>query len=74
MTTWEPASKIPTDMMEEYETSVNIVDTFTSGGQTIHTTSTCKKGKALSEPCQKRPWLDASNTGLVNYIQLAVLD
>ncbi len=54
---WEPASQVPKEIIENYKTTAGIVATFSSGGQTIHTTALYKKS---AEPEAKRPWMDAS--------------
>lgn len=45
-THWEPASNVPHILIQEYEATINadIVDSHTSGGQTIHTVSTSNSG------------------------------
>ena len=41
-TRWESASSIPNSLIEDYEKATlgDIIESYTSGGQTIHTTST----------------------------------
>jgi len=56
-THWEPASNVSPSLIQEYEATVNadiavnadIVDSQTSGGQTIHTVSTGHYGSPKSK-------------------------
>jgi len=48
---WEMASKLPSSIIEEYENGVRgeIVETLTSGGQTVHTVLP-NSNKSSSQP------------------------
>ena len=55
---WVSASSLPMHMISEYEDGVRreIVEKFSSGGQTIHTLS--QSVQVLSGPQKKRPRID----------------
>ena len=61
MTYWEPAPNVLSTLIEEYERTVDgdIVETHSSGGQTIHTVST---NSCTSSPQPKRSRREISNT------------
>ena len=53
-TSWEPASTLPSSLVEDYEkgASGDVLESFSSGGQTIHTMSTTPGG--ANEPKSKK--------------------
>lgn len=73
-TSWEPASTLPSSLIEDYEKggSGDILESFSSGGQTIHTMSTfpSKTPEAAPKP-KKRKFVEeggnepGSDTGYV---------
>lgn len=63
-TTWESSSSLPDALIQEFETSQNsaVLESFSSGGQTVHTLSLQKRGDSC-EPAAKRPRQDDSSSG-----------
>ena len=59
-TYWEPATNVSHKLIEEYEKTANaeIVESYTSGGQTIHTVST----SSCETPNPKKARIDISDT------------
>jgi len=68
---WERASSLPTALVKDYEDGIQrelYKESFTSGGETIHTLSATQKDTRDSSPKPKQPRVDfddhdASNSG-----------
>lgn len=71
--TWEQATSLPPSLVDDYEQGVQRElkkESFTSGGETIHTLSVTRNDMNDTPPPQKLPRLDpddhdTANSGLV---------
>lgn len=72
---WEPASSLPSDIIEEYESGIQRdvqEKSYTSGGQTIYTLLSARESNSAAQPHTKKPRLDkstieSSNSGWVPF-------
>ena len=62
-TRWESASSVPNSLIEEYENAISgdVIESHTSGGQTIHTTSTSSSEHNDDPPQSKKVRKDNSD-------------
>ena len=63
-THWEPATNVSCKLIKEFETTGNadIIQSYTSGGQTIHTVSTSSATSSCKSPNPKKSRIEISDT------------
>ena len=64
-TTWEQESNVPSKLVEQYEHGIedDIEESFSSGGQTIDTLSTCPNLQPLQKRARRDEDVDTNQSG-----------